>query len=89
MKIPTGEPQTCPHCEKVVGSPEALETHITSIHVKTPCDQCGKLVVTLRMARHIITAHTPNDQLKHKCDICFKGEVFSLGAFEIILCSHC
>ena len=45
------------------------------MHEKLPCDQCGQLVATTLMKRHIDSQHTPNDQKKFKCDVCGKGFV--------------
>ena len=65
-----GEKQICPHCAREVRS---LQVHIKNVHTKLPCSQCGKLVGSGVMNRHMASAHTPNDQKKYQCDICGKG----------------
>ena len=65
-----GDKQICPHCAREVRS---LQVHIKNVHTKLPCSQCGKLVGSGVMNRHMASAHTPNDQKKYQCDICGKG----------------
>ena len=67
------EPQTCPHCGKVLNGLVAMKDHISTVHEKVPCAQCGKLVGPKKMNFHIESNHTPNDQKKYRCDVCGKG----------------
>ena len=67
------EKQTCPHCGKVLNSLIAMKIHISAVHEKVPCAQCGKLVGQNKINSHIASAHTPNDQKKYRCDVCSKG----------------
>ena len=68
-----GIKQICPHCAKDLPSESSLKDHINKVHLKIPCTQCGVLVGSSVMGRHIRSAHTPNDEKKFKCDICGKG----------------
>ena len=43
------EPQTCPHCGKVLNGLVAMKDHISTVHEKVPCAQCGKLVGPKKM----------------------------------------
>ena len=65
------EKQICPHCDKEVKCKRTLKGHIKKVHEKMPCSECGKLVSNIRT--HMESAHTANEKLKYKCDICGKG----------------
>ena len=63
--------ETCPHCN--LTGIKYLKAHIQSVHEKTPCEQCGKLIGLKLMYRHVQTQHTHNDNKKYKCEVCGKG----------------
>ena len=68
-----GEKQICSQCSKELPSLPSLKEHIKKVHEKVPCVECGKLISTGLMKRHIASKHTPNDLKKFKCDVCGKG----------------
>ena len=54
---------------------DSLKAHNKTAHdEKVPCVHCGKLYgVAARMSVHIQAQHTPNEDKKHKCEVCGKG----------------
>lgn len=67
------ESAPCPKCGKICKSKGDLARHIKDEHEKYPCPHCGDMLSTRRAATHMKTKHTPNEDLKFKCDICGKG----------------
>ena len=52
---------------------KALIGHNDNVHKKVPCADCGKLIGAAKMWSHIQSQHTPNEDKKHKCEVCGKG----------------
>jgi len=63
----------CEVCSKECPNIRYLKEHMGVVHNKVPCTECGKLFGVKVMKRHMLTAHTPSDQMKHRCDTCGKG----------------
>ena len=62
--------ERCPHCNLEV---KYLKEHIKSKHEIVPCTECGAMIGVLHMTRHMQTKHTPDNEMKYKCDVCGKG----------------
>ena len=75
LRLHTDETVKCPICEKMLKNPRVLKAHNKTVHdEKVPCVHCGKLYgVAARMSVHIQAQHTPNNEKKHKCEVCGKG----------------
>ena len=65
----------CHQCDKELKNTKTLRKHISEMHDKKPCAQCGKLYGATAMTRHIASAHIPRNQSKFKCEVCGKGFV--------------
>ena len=68
-----GEKQTCPQCNKELPCQSSLKDHFKKVHEKVPCTQCGELFARIRIKRHILSKHTPDNMKKYQCQICWKG----------------
>ena len=68
-----GEKQNCPQCGKELRSAISLKGHINRVHEKIPCQECGVLVHSDRMKRHMMATHTPDHLKRFQCELCPKG----------------
>ena len=71
--VHTIENVKCTKCEKAFKNPMLLKAHTDNVHEKIPCADCGKLIGAPKMWSHIQSQHTPNEDKKHKCEVCGKG----------------
>ena len=71
--VHTIENVKCTKCEKAFRNPMLLKAHTDNVHEKIPCADCGKLIGAPKMWSHIQSQHTPNEDKKHKCEVCGKG----------------
>ena len=62
---------SCHVCGKLLKTKTHLASHMLIHEVKKPCTICGAQVKQMNL--HMLEAHTPNDQKKHKCPDCGKG----------------
>jgi KRAB domain-containing zinc finger protein len=75
LRVHTDETVKCSICEKMLKNSTVLKAHNKTVHdEKVPCVHCGKLYgVAARMSVHIQAQHTPNEDKKHKREVCGKG----------------
>ena len=71
--VHTIENVKCTKCEKAFKNPMLLKAHTDNVHEKIPCADCGKHIGAPKMWSHIQSQHTPNEDKKHKCEVCGKG----------------
>ena len=75
LRVHTVETVKCSICEKMLKNAKVLKAHNRAVHdEKVPCVHCGKLYgMASRMFLHVQAQHTPNEDKRHKCEICGKG----------------
>jgi hypothetical protein len=57
----------CPQCGIYV---KEVQRHINQVHVKIPCELCGKLVMPGTFKTHNDQFHTAPEKRRYKCDVC-------------------
>ena len=72
MQTHRTEELKCPQCDTVLKHLKGLKDHIKSVHEKTPCVECGKLIGATKMKLHL-QGHAPDSEKKYKCEVCGKG----------------
>lgn len=66
---------SCDICKRKSITKKALETHILTLHVRpeprSECEQCGKMIATRSLQKHINQVHKKHREFK--CAVCKKG----------------